>query len=212
MPWHSPLPTAIISQLIKSLILASNSPFRAKLLSKLGLEFTIVSPGIDEHPFADETPQQLVLRLSEQKAHVVSKHNPDALIIGSDQVAVLDGNIKGKPGNHQNARAQLLAGSGKTLVFFTGLALLNSKNGHMQSLVEPFTVSLRELSEAQIDFYLEQEKPYQCAGSFKAEGLGISLFSKLSGDDPSSLIGLPLIKLTQLLAVEGIDVLQSNLP
>lgn len=193
---------------MQSLILGSSSPFRAELLTKLGLPFTTASPDIDESPLDNEQPQQLVQRLSEQKAYAIAQQNPNALIIGSDQVALLDGKILGKPGNHDNARKQLVAASGKTVKFFTGLALLNSHSGNMQSLVEPFEVSFRQLSAAQIEFYLQQEQPYQCAGSFKSEGFGISLFSKLSGDDPNSLIGLPLIQLIKLLAAKGIDVLQ----
>ena len=120
----------------------------------------------------------------------------------------MDGQILGKPGNHDNAVKQLTTASGKTVLFLTGLALLNSKTGQIQSLVEPFEVSFKTLSVAQIEFYLQQEQPYQCAGSFKSEGLGISLFSKLHGDDPNSLIGLPLIRLIELLKAEGIDILQ----
>ncbi|MDH5357356.1 MAG: Maf-like protein [Gammaproteobacteria bacterium] len=193
---------------MQQLILGSSSPFRAELLTKLGLPFISVSPDIDENPIANEQPEQLVKRLSENKAQAIAIQHPDALIIGSDQVAVLDGTILGKPGNHENAVKQLMAASGKTVVFLTGLTLLNSKSGHMYTVVEPFEVSFKTLSPDQIEFYLQQEQPYQCAGSFKSEGFGISLFAKLSGDDPNALIGLPLIKLIQMLAIEGIDVLQ----
>lgn len=195
---------------MQQLILGSSSPFRAELLSKLGLPFITASPDIDERTVENETAEQLVQRLSEQKAFKVAQSNLDALIIGSDQVAILDDEILGKPGNHTNAVKQLTAASGKTVLFLTGLALLNSKTGKMQSLVEPFEVSFKTLSQAQIEHYLNTEQPYQCAGSFKSEGFGISLFSKLNGDDPNTLIGLPLIKLISLLNAEGIDVLEAR--
>jgi len=195
---------------MQQLILGSSSPFRAELLEKLGLDFISSSPDIDESALDGETAEQLVQRLSEQKAQKIAQKYPDALIIASDQVALLDGEVLGKPGNHDNAVRQLTAASGKTVLFLTGLALLNSKTGQIQSLVEHFEVSFKTLSAEQIDFYLKQEKPYQCAGSFKSEGFGISLFSKLEGEDPNSLIGLPLIRLINLLEQQGIDVLQPN--
>ncbi|NQY26174.1 MAG: septum formation inhibitor Maf [Piscirickettsiaceae bacterium] len=194
---------------MQQLILGSSSPFRAELLLKLGLPFITASPDIDESTLNNEQAEQLVQRLSEQKALKIAESYSDALIIGSDQVAILDGEILGKPGNHENAVKQLTAASGKTVHFLTGLALLNSKTGNMQSLVEPFDVSFKILSSAQIEYYLNTEQPYQCAGSFKSEGFGISLFSTLHGDDPNTLIGLPLIKLINLLANEGIDVLNA---
>ncbi len=195
---------------MQQLILGSSSPFRAELLTKLGLEFITASPDINEDGLEGEQAIQLVQRLAEQKARKIAEAHPNALIIGSDQVAVLDGQILGKPGNHQNAMKQLSAASGKAVNFLTGLALYNSQTKRMQSLVEPFEVSFKQLSEQQIDFYLKQEQPYQCAGSFKSEGFGISLFSKLNGDDPNSLIGLPLIRLVDMLNVEGIDVLSQS--
>jgi len=193
-----------------TLILGSSSPFRAELLSKLNLAFSTASPDIDETPLDNETPFALVKRLAEQKAATIAKQHPNALIIGSDQVAILNGTILGKPGNHQNAFTQLRAASGQTVQFLTGLALLNSETGRMQSLVEPFEVTFKTLADAQIQFYLETEQPYQCAGSFKSEGFGITLFKQLRGDDPNSLIGLPLIQLATLLHNEGIDVLQAS--
>lgn len=192
---------------MQQLILGSSSPFRAELLQKLGLKFITASPDIDETPHKSETAEQLVKRLAEQKALAIAKSHPDALIIGSDQAAVLGDEILGKPGNHANAMRQLKAASGHKVIFYTGLALYNASTQHMQSLVDPFSVMFRQLSEQQIDFYLNKEQPYQCAGSFKSEGFGISLFSNLTGDDPNTLIGLPLIKLIALLANEGIDVL-----
>jgi len=195
---------------MQQLILGSSSPFRAEILAKLGIDFITASPEIDESPIENERAEQLVQRLSESKARKIAERYPDALIIGSDQVALLEGEILGKPRQHNNAVKQLTAASGKTLRFLTGLALFNSKTGQMQSLVEPFDVSFKSLNSSQIEFYLQQEQPYQCAGSFKSEGFGISLFSKLSGDDPNSLIGLPLIRLIDLLSNEGIDILQPN--
>tara|TARA_R110002050_G_scaffold1244_4_gene8603 strand:- start:36857 stop:37447 length:591 start_codon:yes stop_codon:yes gene_type:complete len=195
---------------MQQLILGSSSPFRAEILNKLGLPFIQVSPDVDESSLDGEQPEQLVQRLSEQKAYKIAETHPNALIIGSDQVAILDGKVLGKPGNHDNAVKQLTAASGKTVSFLTGLALLNSRTGHIQSVIETFEVSFKILSASQIDFYLRQEQPYQCAGSFKSEGFGISLFSKLKGNDPNSLIGLPLIRLISLFEAEGLDVLQPN--
>lgn len=195
---------------MQQLILGSSSPFRAELLHKLNLSFIQVSPAIDETPLADETPEQLVERLATQKALEIAKTHPEGLIIGSDQVAVIDNTILGKPGNHQKAMTQLKQASGREVIFLTGLALYNAKTEEMQSLVEPFTVHFRDLTDNQIDFYLKKEQPYQCAGSFKSEGFGISLFSKLMGDDPNSLIGLPLIRLIELLSNQDIDILQLN--
>lgn len=195
---------------MQQLILGSSSPFRAELLAKLGLTFIQASPDIDETALDNESPEALVQRLAQQKAQAIAESHPEALIIGSDQVAVVDGEIMGKPGNYAKAMEQLSRAAGNKVTFLTGLALLNAKTAHMQSLVEPFAVHFRTLSQSQIDFYLKKEQPYQCAGSFKSEGFGISLFEKLEGDDPNSLIGLPLIKLIQLLAHEQIDVLQLN--
>lgn len=192
---------------MQPLVLGSSSPFRASLLEKLGLAFSVDSPDIDESAKIGESPAQLVQRLSETKAKIVAERHPEALIIASDQVAVLDGNILGKPGNHQSALTQLQSQSGKPVLFLTGLALYNAKAQRMQAIVEPFEVLFRDLSLTQIENYLHREQPYQCAGSFKSEGLGIALFSELNGQDPNSLIGLPLIRLTAMLAAEGIDVL-----
>lgn len=194
----------------QTLILGSSSPYRAELLNKLNISFIQHSPDIDESVMAGESASALVERLAQQKAKVIAKTYPQALIISSDQVAVNDGEILGKPGDHQTAVHQLMMASGKPVTFYTGLALYNAKTQTMQHLVEPFTVHFRDLTEQQIEFYLSQEKPYQCAGSFKSEGLGISLFRRLEGDDPNSLIGLPLIKLIELLNNEGVDILQPN--
>ena len=189
------------------LVLASTSPFRRAILEKLGLPFETRAPKTDETRLADETPEQLVRRLSESKARAVAGDFPDALIIGSDQVAVIDDEILGKPGTHENAVAQLQRASGRTVCFFTGLCLLNAASGNCQLEVVPFDVVFRKLSEAQIENYLQKEKPYNCAGSFKSEALGIALFEKLRGDDPNTLMGLPLIRLVRMLEKENLKVI-----
>lgn len=192
---------------MQPLLLASSSSYRRAILAKLGLPFTWDSPAIDESAQTGESADQLVRRLSLAKAKALAAAHPTSLIIGSDQVATLDRQIIGKPLTHQRACAQLRAASGRELIFKTGLCLLNSQTGQAQIAVETYSVIFRELSDQQIDRYLLLEKPYDCAGSFKAEGLGICLFDKLSGDDPNTLIGLPLIRLVQMLAREGIDPL-----
>lgn len=189
------------------LILASTSPFRKALLSKLDIAFTTASPDIDEQAFNNESPEQLVYRLAQSKAEAVASQFPDSLIIGSDQVAVLDGNILGKPGDFDHAFIQLSNASGKTVKFLTGLTLLNSHTHHKQTSVETFSVTFRNLSETQIKNYLYKEKPYNCAGSFKSENLGMVLFSKMHGNDPNTLIGLPLIKLVDMLKNEGVEII-----
>lgn len=193
-----------------TLVLASTSPYRKTLLERLGLDFETAAPQTDETTLDGETPEALVIRLAEAKARAVAPHYPDALIIGSDQVAVLDGKILGKPGNHEAATQQLRHASGREVSFLTGLCLLNTRTQQAQVRLVPFSVVFRALSESQIQYYLHQEKPYDCAGSFKSEGLGISLFERLQGEDPNALIGLPLIELIRLLAVEGVDVLSSR--
>ncbi|MBN4079526.1 septum formation inhibitor Maf [Beggiatoa alba] len=189
------------------LVLASTSPYRKLLLERLGLPFETAAPDINEAILEGETPETLVMRLAEAKAQAIAPHYPDALIIGSDQVAVLDGDILGKPGSHDVATQQLQNASGRHVTFLTGLCLLNTRSQHLQIKLVPFSVRFRSLSAAQIDYYLTQEKPYDCAGSFKSEGLGISLFERLEGEDPNALIGLPLIELIRLLAEENLDVL-----
>lgn len=186
------------------LILASSSVYRRQLLLKLNLSFDCVNPCIDETAGSNETADQLVARLAREKALAVIHSHPAHLIIASDQVAVLDGVIMTKPGDHGSAIAQLRQCSDKKVIFYTGLTLLNSSTGRLQNAVEPFSVYFRKLDATTIERYLANEKPYDCAGSFKVEGLGITLFKKLEGDDPNSLIGLPLIQLTSMLANEGI--------
>lgn len=191
----------------QKIILASSSPYRRELLAKLHLDFSWQSPEIDERPQAGESPGQLVARLAQEKALAIARHHSDALIIASDQVAVLDGRTLGKPGDHANAIKQLGDASGKEVRFLTSLALLNSASGRIQVEVVPFTVHFRNLSASEIENYLRKEQPYNCAGSFKSEGLGIALFERLEGDDPNTLIGLPLIQLVRMLRNEGIDVI-----
>jgi MAF protein len=189
------------------IVLASSSPYRRALLEKLALNFTACSPAIDETARPDEEPMALVERLACEKAQALATRFPRHLIIGSDQVACLDGQILGKPGNIDRARQQLLAASGRRVLFLTGLCLLDSATGRRQSAVEPFAVEFRALSCAQIERYLEREQPFDCAGSFKSEGLGIALFKRLDGDDPNALIGLPLIRLIAMLEAAGRPVI-----
>ena len=191
----------------RRLILASSSPFRRELLARLGLPFVSRAPHSDETPLADEPAQALVARLARAKAEALAPAVAKGLIIGSDQVAVLDGEILGKPGDHDRAVIQLRRASGREVEFLTGLCLLDTASGRTRVVVEPFKVLFRELSPAQIESYLGRERPYDCAGSFKCEGLGIALFRRLKGDDPNALIGLPLIRLVELLAEEGVEVL-----
>ncbi|PKM26917.1 MAG: septum formation inhibitor Maf [Gammaproteobacteria bacterium HGW-Gammaproteobacteria-13] len=188
------------------LVLASSSPYRRELLTRLRLPFTWSAPHIDETRRPDEDADTLVRRLSLEKAQALSATHSQHLIIGSDQVAVLGTQILGKPHTLERAREQLLAASGNSVTFLTGLTLLNSATGQQQTDCIPFTVNFRPLSEAQIMRYLTTEQPFDCAGSFKAEGLGISLFRSTEGSDSNSLIGLPLIRLVDMLLASGIDI------
>lgn len=191
----------------RRLLLASTSPFRRELLARLGLPFTVQAPNVDESRLPGEDAQTLVARLAVQKALTVANRESAALVIGSDQAAVRDGEIIGKPGNHEQAAIQLRQASGRTVTFYTGLCLLDSASQQQQVAVESFRVVFRHLTQEMIERYLQQERPYNCAGSFKSEGLGIALFERLEGDDPTSLIGLPLIRLTRMLEAAGIAVL-----
>lgn len=191
----------------QKLILASTSPYRRELLNRLGLTFDVANPQTDETPLPDETPEPLSLRLSEAKARAVANLYPDALIIGSDQVATVDGKIFGKPGNHQNAVKQLRELSGKTVNFFTGLCLLNAKTGKADVRGIPTLVTFRQLTDSEIENYLLREPAYNCAGSAKSEGLGIALLSSMRGDDPNALVGLPLIALCDMLRQQGMAVI-----
>ncbi|MFZ4967607.1 Maf family protein [Pseudomonas sp. Mn2068] len=188
------------------LLLASSSVYRRELLDRLRLPFTCSSPDIDESYQPGESAEALVRRLAEEKARALSASHPRHLIIGSDQVAVLDGRIIGKPHTFDKAREQLLAASGARVTFLTGLALLNSQSGHCQVDCVPFTVHMRQLDPERIERYLRAEQPYDCAGSFKAEGLGVSLFQRTEGPDATSLVGLPLIRLVDMLLAEGVEI------
>jgi MAF protein len=188
------------------IILGSSSIYRAELLKKLGLEFDTFSPNINEDRLENETAKQLVYRLAEQKAYEVAKHK-QGLIIASDQACILGEDILGKPITHQNAVKQLSSCSGKKVEFLTSLSVLNTQSNKIETIIDSFSVYFKTLSLVQIESYLKKEQPLHCAGSFKSEGLGIALFEKLEGEDPNSLIGLPLIKLIVLLEKNGIFVL-----
>ncbi|NLS11515.1 septum formation inhibitor Maf [Vibrio sp. SM6] len=188
------------------LVLASTSPFRQQLLAKLGLPFVTATPECDETPFIGETPRALVARLAKQKAESCQTSS-DSLIIGSDQVCVINGNIVGKPHTRDNAILQLQAQSGQRITFYTGLALHNTQNQHTDVVVDEFHVHFRVLTQTQIEHYVDKEQPFFCAGSFKSEGLGIALFERLEGKDPNTLVGLPLIELVSMLKRAGMPVL-----
>lgn len=192
---------------IPQIVLASTSPFRRELLSRLGLPFEVADPAVDETQWPGETPEETALRLSEAKARAVAQRFPDALIIGSDQVACLDGQIFGKPGDHQNAVRQLKTLRGRSVKFFTGLCLFNARTGKAHVRGVPTLVAFRNLTDQEIENYLTKERPYNCAGSAKSEGLGIAVIAKMEGEDPNALIGLPLIALCDLLRDEAVDIL-----
>ncbi|MDR3221979.1 MAG: Maf family nucleotide pyrophosphatase [Candidatus Accumulibacter sp.] len=191
----------------RQLVLASTSPFRRELLGRLGFPFETVNPQTDESPLPDEVPEDTALRLSEAKARAAAPLFPDALIIGSDQVAVLDGRAYGKPGTHDNAVRQLRTMRGRTVNFFTGLCLLDARTGQARVRGVPTLVTFRDLRDEEIESYLVREQPYHCAGAAKSEGLGIAIIARMQGDDPNALIGLPLIALCELLREAGCPVL-----
>jgi septum formation protein len=189
------------------LILASTSPYRRELLARLGVPFEVAAPDVDETPLAGESPDETAQRLSLSKARAVAERFPDALIIGSDQVALLEGVQLGKPGTHENAVEQLRAMRGKALEFHTALTLLNARTGAAQTANVPVRLVMRDYSDAQIEAYLHKDQPYNCCGSARSESLGIALIARYETEDPNALVGLPLIKLTEMLASEGLDVL-----
>jgi septum formation protein len=189
------------------LVLASTSRYRRELLSRLHLPFEVIAPNVDETPLPGEFPSQTALRLSVLKAKAVVSQFPDALIIGSDQVLMLDADQLGKPGDYERAFQQLKRMQGEAMVFHTALTLLNSKNGRTQTRDVPTVVHIRKLTDVQIEAYLKKEQPYDCAGSARSESLGIALMERMDSPDPTALIGLPLIALTEMLLNEGVDVL-----
>jgi septum formation protein len=189
------------------LILASSSSFRRELLQKLRIQFNCVSPKIDETIIEGEKPYQTALRLAEEKARKVAEEYPHALIIGCDQVAMLDNAQLGKPLNHKNATKQLQLMRGREVKFYSAVCLLNAATGNIQSEVVPYLVKFKPLTDEQIESYLTKDQPYQCAGSAKSEGLGIVLIDRMIGDDPNALVGLPLIKLVSMLENEGVSII-----
>ncbi len=189
------------------LVLASTSPFRKNVLERLAIPFETYAPHVEETPLVDESPLALVIRLAELKARSAQSSYSNALIIGSDQVAVLNKTILGKPNSHEQAIQQLMAVSGNPVDFLTGLCLLNTKTNQVQTDMISFSVVFRQLTLSQIENYLQRDKPYNCAGSFKSEGLGIALLENMVGYDPTALIGLPLIRLVRMLEAEGMSVI-----
>lgn len=186
------------------LILASTSRYRKDLLSRLNLAFESVAPEVDETPLANEQPAATARRLALAKAQAVRGRHPDALIVGSDQVAICDGQRLDKPGNHANAVKQLRHASGRSVVFHTAVVLLNARSGNIQAALVPTETRFRSLSDAEIERYLKAEPAYDCAGSAKAEGLGISLLEEIQSPDPTALVGLPLIALSAMLRNEDV--------
>ena len=189
------------------LILASTSIYRSQLLQRLQIPFQTAAPDVDETALPGESAQQTAWRLSREKAGAVASHYPQALIIGSDQVALLGEQRMGKPLSHDNAVRQLRAMRGHSVVFYTALTLLNARTGAMQTDVAENRVTFRNLSDGEIESYLRKEQPYHCAGSAKSEGLGIALISRMEGDDPNALIGLPLILLVGMLKNQGVPII-----
>lgn len=191
----------------RPLVLASMSRYRRALLERLGIPFDVVAPEVDETPLPGEAPAAIALRLAEAKARNVAARLSNALVIGSDQVANLHGRPIGKPGDHRRAFAQLRALSGQAVVFHTGVAVCDAASGRLRSVLVDVTSTFRVLSDADIDAYLLRERPYECAGAVKSEALGIALFERIASDDPTALIGLPLIAVVDLLRAEGETVL-----
>lgn len=189
------------------LILASSSPYRRELLERLRIPFHVNVPDVDERPLPDEAPGTLVVRLAVAKANAIAACTPDALVIGSDQVAVIDGTIVGKPGHRERAIEQLRRAAGARVDFLTGLCVINARTKRLQTDLVPYSAWFRPLSDDQIHAYVDRERPLNCAGAFKSEGLGGALVERYSGDDPTALVGLPLIRLVTMLRNEGLDVL-----
>ena len=190
----------------QKIILASSSPYRKELLKRLDITFTTVSPEVNERYFQDELISDYVLRLAKTKAESIVSKNDNSLIIAADQALQCDKKILGKPGNYNKAKEQLIFMSNRSLTFYTGLCLINTETKIIEEDVVSFRVDFRKLTEPEIENYLVKEKPYDCVGSFKSEKLGISLLKKMNGDDPTALIGLPLIRLCEMLRNQGVDI------
>lgn len=193
----------------RPLILGSSSTTRRMLLQRLGLAFETVSPQLDETPLPGEDGEALALRLAVAKAEKVAEMRPDGLIIGSDQVGLLEGNILGKPGSHEAALAQLLAASGKVMRFVSAVCLLDARSGRKQLERAVTRVNFLPLDRETIEAYLRRDQPYDCAGAFRSESLGVALIDDMESDDPTAILGMPLIRLTRMLAAEGVHVLRS---
>ena len=196
-----------MSDHVRPLILGSTSRYRRELMTRLNLPFDTDTPQVDETPQPGETPEALARRLALAKARDVARRHPEAVVIGSDQVADLDGQPLGKPGNHERAMAQLRRMSGRTVIFQTALAVVCLETGFEAQDLAPVKVVFRDLSDAEIDSYLRAEQPYDCAGSAKSEGLGIALLERVDNDDPTALVGLPLIRTCRLIRAACIPVL-----
>ncbi|MEJ8837082.1 Maf family nucleotide pyrophosphatase [Ramlibacter sp. AN1133] len=190
----------------RALVLGSTSVYRRELLARLRLPFSVEPPHVDESPLVGETPERLARRLAAAKAAAVARRHPAAIVIGSDQVAELDGEPLGKPGNHANATAQLRRMSGRTVIFHTALTVLCEESGFAQHELAPVKVRFRALEDAEIDAYLRAEQPYDCAGSARSEGAGIALLDAIESDDPTALVGLPLIRTCRMLRAAGLRV------
>ncbi|MBK6650425.1 MAG: septum formation inhibitor Maf [Betaproteobacteria bacterium] len=191
----------------RALILGSSSRYRRELMQRLRLPFEVLSPDVDESPLPGESPHDLACRLALAKAHAVAALQPEAVVIGSDQVADLNGLPLGKPGTHERAVVQLRQMRGQTVIFQTAVAVVCAATGFAQMDIAPVKVQFRDLSDAEIEAYLQAEQPYDCAGSAKSEGLGIALLERIDNDDPSALVGLPLIRTCALLRAAGVKVL-----
>lgn len=191
----------------RSVVLGSTSPYRRELLSRLGIAFDVASPEVDEAPLPGESPEALARRLALAKARAVAARHPEAVVIGSDQVADLAGEGLGKPGTHERAVQQLRRMSGQTVVFQTAVAVVCQASGFEQLQLAPVRVRFRSLSDQEIEAYLRAEQPYDCAGSAKSEGLGIALLESIENDDPTALVGLPLIRTCAMLRAAGVRLL-----
>ncbi len=201
------MPEAPAAPPSRVLVLASTSRYRRELLARLNLPFEVAAPGVDETPQPAEAPQALARRLALAKARAVAQRFPQAVVIGSDQVADLDGEALGKPGDHANATRQLRRMRGRSVVFQTALAVVCQESGFEQQDLAPVHVRFRDLSDAEIEAYLRAEQPYDCAGSAKSEGLGIALLEAIDSDDPTALVGLPLIRTCRMIRAAGVKVL-----